>query len=228
MKKETFILDEKNITVYKNYENGCVLYLGESHSDEEQQDKIANRLKKLTGKTPWTLVFYSVNDRNNDLSPWKAPQSHGEEYFGGEGDATLKWLKERLTPYVEEGCDFHKRFIAGYSLAGLFSLWAFYESGIFNGAASCSGSLWIDGWDEYIKGRQAPKDSSVYLSLGIKEEKTKNPFMSLVGDRTRDQLSLCENDENISRTTLVMHPGGHFTETENRIAGGLAWLVSNE
>lgn len=228
MKKETFILDGKDITLYKNYDGGKILYLGESHADSEQQDKIANRLKKLTGKKPWSLVIYSVDDWNNDLSPWKAPQSHGDESFGGNGENTLLWIKEKLIPLVEKDGEYEKRYIAGYSLSGLFSLWAFYESDIFDGAASCSGSLWFEGWDEYIKGKTAKEDSVVYLSLGIKEEKTKNPWMSLVGDRTREQLTICENDKNIIRTTLTMHPGGHFTEPENRTAEALAWLVNEE
>ena len=228
MDKNKYTLGERNITVYKNYDGGDIIYLCESHADDEMMDKIASRLKKLTGKTPWSLVIFDVDDWNSALSPWKGKNSKGEEVFGGNGKETLSWIKNFLIPLCEDNKEFTKRYIAGYSLAGLFSLWSFYESDMFDGAASCSGSLWFDGWEKYIKSASACGASKVYLSLGMKEEKTNDRLMSTVGDMTRLTYEYIKNDENITDSALVMNPGGHFTEPENRIANAVTYLVKGE
>ncbi|MBR6801668.1 MAG: hypothetical protein IKM61_07955 [Eubacteriaceae bacterium] len=225
MEKINYVLDDRNITIYKNYDEGDVIYLCESHSDDEMMEKISARLKKLTGKTPWSFVIFDVKDWNNDLSPWKGRNSKDEDVFGGNGSKTLEWIKDRLIPFVEGEDKYSHRYISGYSLAGLFALWAFYETDLFDGVGSCSGSVWFDGWDEYMKCASANKPSKVYLSLGMKEEKTKDKLMATVGDRTRMQYEMAENDPSVEEKILVMNPGGHFTEPENRIASAVAWLV---
>ena len=51
---------------------------------------------------------------------------------------------------------------------------------------------------------------SVYLSLGGKEEKTKNAVMATVGDRTREQEKLLLEDPFAEQVVLEWNPGGHF------------------
>ena len=151
------------------------------------------------------------------------------EAFSGGAQDTLKWLINRCIPYVE-AClevDCCTRLIGGYSLAGLFSLYAFYESGAFSGAASCSGSLWYPGWTEYMQTRKAPQQSSIYLSLGRKEEKARNPLINTVGEKTRWQYEQILHDENVRTSAFVLNNGGHFTDVETRIAQGFAWLIEN-
>ena len=101
----------------------------------------------------------------------------------------MKWLLEEGVPYIDR--TYHvkeqEHWLAGYSLAGLFALWAAYECDIFSGIACCSGSLWFKDWDIYMREHTLKRKCSVYLSLGGKEEKTKNAVMATVGDRTREQ-----------------------------------------
>ncbi len=225
MKKERLTLDAKDILVCENYENGPVIYLPQSRISEEESEVLVNRIKKLTGKTPWKLVILGVENWNNDLSPWVGKDSGREKSFGGCGKDTLLWMQKELFPFIEKDPP-KKRYIAGYSLAGLFSLWAVLETDYFDGAASMSGSLWFDGWDEYISGSKVMKDSVVYISLGMKEEKTKDPLMSVVGIRTNATAEILKNDEKIKDLTLKMNPGGHFTEVSLRIADGISWLIN--
>ncbi len=92
-----------------------------------------------------------------------------------------------------------EHWLAGYSLAGLFALWAAYECDTFSGIACCSGSLWFKNWDIYMREHILKRKCSVYLSLGGKEEKTKNAVMATVGDRTREQEKLLLEDPFASR-----------------------------
>ena len=122
-----------------------------------------------------TLVSFPVTDWNRELSPWSARQAFGSEPFGGNAGETLRWILEELLPALAlpktMPC-----VLGGYSLAGLFSLWAAYQTNAFRAVAACSPSVWFDDWDTYIAAHE-PKTSHVYLSLGNKEHKTRNPLL---------------------------------------------------
>ena len=64
---------------------------------------------------------------------------------------------------------------------------------------------------------------AVYLSLGDKEEKTRNPVMRTVGDCVREAHAYLS--ENGMRTVLEWNPGNHFKEPDLRMAKGFAWLI---
>ena len=64
-----------------------------------------------------------------------------------------------------------KYYLGGYSLAGLFSLWACCQSGKFAGIAAASPSVWFPGFLTYLEENEV-KSPCIYLSLGDKEEKT--------------------------------------------------------
>lgn len=176
---------------------------------------------------PWLLIAYEGKDWNRDFSPWPAPAVSGKEDFAGEGGQLLRWLQEACIPYVESAYGGgYPHLLGGYSLAGLFSLWAFYESGAFQGVASCSGSLWYPGWDRFVQGRKEPENSLIYLSLGEKEERTKNQTMARVGDATRELYGMACRSDRVASCTLEWNPGGHFRDPELRMAKGFAWLLN--
>ena len=136
-------------------------------------------------------------------------------------------MLEEGVPYIDR--TYHvkeqEHWLAGYSLAGLFALWSAYECDIFSGIACCSGSLWFKNWDIYMREHTLKRKCSVYLSLGGKEEKTKNAVMATVGDRTREQEKLLLEDPLAERVVLEWNPGGHFADSGKRLAKGIKWLM---
>ena len=72
------------------------------------------------------------------------------------------------------------------------------------------------------------KAEKVYLSLGDKEEKTRNPVMRTVGDNIRKQYELLQADPVCGKCTLEMNPGNHFKEPDIRTAKGFAWLLNEQ
>ena len=80
-------------------------------------------------------------------------------------------------------------------------------------------------WDEYVLHHQIKHESNIYLSLGGKEEKTKNPVMARVGDRTRTQEQILRNDPKVKHTTLEFNSGGHFADAQKRLAKAVKWLL---
>ena len=69
-----------------------------------------------------------------------------------------------------------------------------------------------------------PFAKSIYLSLGDKAEKTKNPVMAQVGNAIRKLNELLT--EQIDNTVLEWNPGNHFIDSEKRTAKGFAWVMN--
>lgn len=195
---------------------------------EELKTHLNEYLNNKLPEEAYLLVAYEVEDWNHDFSIWE----YSELGFGGGGENTLEWIVQKCIPFIKdydhERYPFHKAYdfyIAGYSLAGLFSLWSFYKTNAFKGVVCCSGSLWFPKWDEFMKSVKAPENGYAYLSLGKKEEHTKNKWMATVGERTRMQEKYLSLDEGIKKYILEWNEGGHFTEPEKRMAKGMAWML---
>jgi predicted alpha/beta superfamily hydrolase len=170
-------------------------------------------------KMDFRLIALKVGNWNNDLSPWKAPAIFGNEDFGGGAEATLKEVLDLCTDRSKT------YYIGGYSLAGLFALWAAYQTDVFEGVAAASPSIWFPGVIEYIK-KNDIKASKVYLSLGDKEEKTKNPVMAQVGNKIREAYEYFENSQ--IGATLEWNPGNHFKDADLRTSKAFTWIISHK
>lgn len=141
--------------------------------------------------------------------------------FAGNACDTLSFVEKTLLPQLRS-VDI-PAIIGGYSLAGLFALWAAYVSDKFASAAAVSPSVWFAGWADFCESR-LPNANHIYLSLGKKEEKTRNKIMSAVGDNIRRQYKYFE--ESAIYSTLEWNDGGHFAEPEKRTAKGFAWGIN--
>ena len=216
--------------VWMHGQGGPAIYWGTAYDGAECTEHVAGIMADKLGDQPWMLVAYEMKNWNQSYSPWALPSVMGTDEFTGGAKETLAWLTDIGIPAIEENLQYRvsSRMLGGYSLSGLFSLFAFYESRMFDGVASCSGSLWYPGWKEYSEGQKAPKGSCVYLSLGRKEEKTRNRKMAVVGEMTRWQYGQVQPDRNVRASELIWHNGGHFADIDQRIAQGFIWLIEHE
>ena len=172
-------------------------------------------IRSLTD-VPFRLLALPVDRWNRDLSPWQAPAVFGKEPFGDGAEETLR----KLLPLCG---DKEKTYLlGGYSLAGLFSLWAAGRTDVFAGVAAASPSLWFPGFVPYLA-EHPVRCGAVCLSVGDKEEKARNRVLASVGDRIRETKSLLE--EQGVRCTLQIHPGNHFQEPDVRTAKAFAWVL---
>ena len=223
-------IDGKTCYIYDCGSSDVLLIQPVDDHDIEVLDSEVAEIQRLAGGAGFTLVAFKVDDWNADLSPWKAPPVFGSEGFAGGADTTLKYVTDQLIPELIGSRDMEpdaKIYIGGYSLAGFFALWAAYQTDLFSGVAAASPSVWFPGWIDYASGNTI-KTGKVYLSLGDKEEKTRNPVMRTVGDNIRRQHELLQTDHVCGKCTLEMNQGNHFREPDIRTAKGFAWLLNEQ
>lgn len=200
---------------YGNPSSDRILIQPADDYDLAGMEKEAETITALAGPD-FRLIAVKIADWNRDLSPWEAPAVFGKEAFGGGAEKTLA---ELLPLCAEEG---KRRYIGGYSLAGLFALWAASRTDAFAGVAAASPSVWFPGFLDDVKAR-GMRCGRVYLSLGDREEKTRNPVMATVGDRIR-ALSAWLSAHGTD-CVLEWNPGNHFRDPELRTAKAFAWLL---
>lgn len=210
----------------QNGTGGPVIFWGMYPHQQNEVEYLWESLLELVPEQNFLLVAFQVENWNRDFSPWEASAVFGKEGFAGQGLKTLRWLTEECVPHIDRTFDVKDRehWLMGYSLAGLFALWAAYESDVFSGIICCSGSLWFPDWDYYVRNHVIQSKCSVYLSLGGKEEKTKNKVMAAVGDRTRAQEGLLQEDSMVESVVLEWNAGGHFSDAGKRLAKGVRWM----
>ncbi len=225
---QQIIIDNKICNIEVKGEKAPVFIYVNEPSIPVGAEQIVEAFNKLNNKNDYIFIEIQIDDWDKNLSPWAVKSINNRE-FEGKGSETLNWVIENIIPYINNNYKEHKEiYLTGYSLSGLFALWGIYNTDVFNGAVCCSGSLWFPGWDEFILKNRIKKKSFVYLSLGGKEEKTKNPLMASVGINTRNQHSILKKESLIKSVILEMNPGGHFADTAMRVAKGINWIIKEK
>lgn len=165
-----------------------------------------------------------VRSWDDSLTPWPAPGlREGEKDFGGRAAETLAELVCEAIPTLEErhGLVPALRAICGYSLGGLFSLYAFTRDARFSACACLSGSLWYPGWVDRLREREFPGAGRyAYFSLGKKERGAGPRVMRSVQDDTEACAQICR--ERGCAVDYVLGPGNHMQHHTERLAAGLA------
>ena len=204
-----------------NYTDCPILYTHLSAEDAEA-------LISLLGNHRFILAAIDGVNWGQELSPWPAPRAfRGGKDFTGDADIYCKELAEQIIPSVEAalGITPAYRAITGYSMAGLFAIYSLYRTDIFHLAASVSGSLWYDGFLDFMKHNQPIRlPERVYFSLGDLESRTKNQKLAKVGACTQEANKLLNHSG--VKTIYEINIGNHFDEVLERIARGLCWLLN--
>lgn len=237
MNREQITISGRTCFLYQNAEATHLLIQPVDEHDLEVLDQEVLALQASFGRsdtigkqtnTPFSLIALLIEDWNQELTPWPAPAVFGKIPFGDGASNTLAFITERLLPKMAADGIYNanmKLLLGGYSLAGLFALWSSYQTDLFDGVAAASPSVWFPRWIDYVA-ESKPSAKSIYLSLGDKEEKAKNPVMAHVGNAIRKQHELLTGQG--VNTILEWNAGNHFVDSEKRMAKGFAWLLNNQ
>lgn len=221
----TFATGSKTVFVFHNNRPGSpVIYLN-TYSNEGQK---VYEAAQTVGCPPFSLVVVSDLAWSHDMAPWNSPAAfkNGEPFTGGADDY-LRLLVEEIIPRAEKDLASPPawRGIAGYSLAGLFALYAIYQTDVFSRVGCMSGSLWFPGFKEYVLSHEPKRwPDCIYFSLGDKEAKTRNPVLKTVQEKTEEIQTFYQN-KGID-TVFRLNPGNHFVQGIERTVAGIHWLLS--
>lgn len=205
-----------------------LLQMADNH-DLSVIDEEVRLIGELSGGKSFCLKAVKVKSWNDDLSPWPAPAVFGSEGFGGGAAETLDYLLREVIPEggandAENAPAGQRIFLGGYSLAGLFALWAGYRTDRFKRIAAASPSVWFPGFTDCMR-ENTMRAEAVYLSLGDREERTRNPVMSQVGNAIRagEEILKAQGVECV----LEWNKGNHFKDAALRTAKAFAWVMKS-
>ena len=208
-----------------------VVQLVSLHQQEDLQREVEllfSALGQLSAfHSPLSPLFVAVPiaDWELELMPWAEPAVSSRPEVGSGAGETLLFLTEELLPALSSLLSSAAPVVlGGYSLAGLFALWAACQTDRFAVVAAGSPSLWAGDWPAYAA-HNPMMAKQVYLSLGDREERSRNKTFARVGDRIRDEHQRLQQQLGMENTTLVWEQGGHFADPAARMARAFVWCL---
>lgn len=215
-----------------------VLLIQPSARHEEKNDGVRREVNLIAQASPtgFAMVFFDCVEWARALMPWADDAVSRDAEVGRHAPDTLRFIEHTLLPWLRERFGALPCIIGGYSLGGLFALWAARNTDAFTAVAAASPSLWINGWGEYaaahpILSPQATiqnsksRSSAIHLSLGDREEHCRNQRMKRIGDCVRAEHALLCQQLSPTAVTLRWHEGGHFGAEAERTAEAFAWCI---
>lgn len=155
---------------------------------EGVKGNLCDGLKGLSEKYGISIALIEDVNWNDDLTPWPAEGVFKKaKPFGGKATLFLERLTNEIVPETERdlGIEDAERTLLGVSLSGLFAVWAAFHTDAFANIISLSGSLWYDGFVEWMKEQTpSPHLKKVCMLLGEKEKNSKEKRMATVEERT--------------------------------------------
>lgn len=203
-----------------------LLLIQPSARHEEKADGLCREMEMIRRgcDTGLAMAAFDCGNWAQALMPWHDAAVSKDPEAGIHAHDTLRYVELELLPWLRSRYGNLPCIIGGYSLGGLFALWAARESEAFEAVAAASPSLWIDKWNDYALAHPVHA-KSVYLSLGDREEHCRNVRMKAIGNCVRDEYKrLCLQLE-ASRTVLEWNRGGHFGEEAERTARAFGWCI---
>ena len=199
----------------------CYVILPEKLKESEHQWLIS-----MAEKHSANFVIISGVNWEEDLTPWKAPGLKGGE-FDGKARYFLDMLKTDLFFNLEASMRIVKpeRSILGVSLSGLFAVWASLNLPLFSAVGSVSGSLWYDGFLEWMKEHTDTVTERYYFSLGDKEKDGKNKRLASVEEATLEAVDLLKSVG--KEVTFEYNEGNHFGPLIERIEKAITNLLTD-
>ena len=205
-----------------------------------------------------SLVNVGVDLWEENFSPWCAPRVFAKgPNFGDGAQKTLDTLINQVIPWAESELTESPayRVLVGYSLAGLFSLWAGVSqpgvsqqvargcqhdaaepqlsapaapepAAIFQRIGAVSGSFWFPGLLDYVD--QQLGGGAVGLThayLSLGDREARTPNPQIMHVRENAEL-LASKLESAGITSMFeLNRGNHFQNVEGRMQKALDWLV---
>ena len=179
------------------------------------------------------FVLIASNNRTDDYTPWPLLASETLLMdFGGKAEEHLSFIKTCVVPFCESEYGFassaEKRVIGGYSLGGLFSLYAAVNTDLFGTVLSCSSSLWYSDFLDYLK-EHAFKAAhpKLYMSVGDQEGTTATNLTAAQTSNTIALKDFYEPKFQAGDFKFTLEEGNHGNDISGRAWRAIEWVEEN-
>lgn len=178
------------------------------------REDLFDGLKELSEKYGFSIAVIENINWNDDMTPWTAEGVFKKaKPFGGQAASFLGKLTNEIIPEIEKtlGVKDAVRTIMGVSLSGLFAVWTGFTTDALTNIISISGSLWYDGFVEWME-KQTPSPclKKVCMLLGEKEKNAKDKRMATVEERTHAAAEILKANSQAS-VLFELVDGTHFS-----------------
>lgn len=193
----------------------CYMILPEGIKGE-----LCDGLKALSEKHDVSIAIIEDVNWNDDLTPWPAAGVFKKaKPFGGKAALFLNKMIDEIIPNTEKelGIEDAERTLLGVSLSGLFAVWSTFNADAFTNIFSISGSLWYDGFVEWMKEQTpSPQLKKVFMLLGEKEKNSKEKRMATVEERTIAAANILKAKSQAA-VSFELVEGTHFSPIMPRL-----------
>ena len=181
--------------------------------------------------SPFSLACIEISESqwNTLLAPWDTPKNF-PKYLRCQGGAKdfLKTLIENIVPQIQahlsHPCGLQT--IAGYSLAGLFSVFAMCQWDQVAGVCAVSGSFWYPDFQAwFLEHIPTHLPRCVYFSTSEKEWDSKNSRLSSL-KFTLETMEKSLAQKGV-KTICQINSGNHFQNATLRLATGIEWMLNH-
>ena len=182
---------------------------------------------------PLNFVLLNANNRTDDYTPWPLQASETMPMdFEGKAEEHLSFISTHVIPFCESEYGFassaEKRVIGGYSLGGLFSLYAAVNNDLFGTVLSCSSSLWYPDFLDYLKEHPfKATHPKLYMSVGDQEGTTAT---NLTAEQTSNTIALKDFYEpkfQAGDFKFTLEEGNHGNNISGRAWRAVEWVEEN-
>ena len=188
---------------------------------------MAAMLEPMVGKTisPFALASIPDIDWDRDYTPWPSIELQGRDMAGG-ADRLIAETQAPLLACAEIALgNVERAGIIGYSLGGLFALYAAsLADAPFECAASVSGALWYERFVDYAASAPFPRLKRAYVSLGRKEAKVNRGPMARNAEAIEAIYALLAARLGEDNAAFEWNNGNHFFEVPQRVAKAIVYL----
>lgn len=223
MKQQIIGIGQRDVLLYGDDHPQVLLVQTVGQHERETVEYGTNLIAELT-HVPFLMAAVDVSGWENERVAWSKVEVTRQMAVGKWTTEALRNILDTLLPKLHRQYGQLPVIIGGYSLGGLFSLWAASLTDRFTAIAAASPSLWVRGWTAFAEANPIQAQFA-YLSLGDQEEHTKNSTFARIGDSVRREHELLLRQLAPDHSTLVWEQGNHFAETDARLARAFAWCI---
>ena len=179
------------------------------------------------------FVLLNANIRTDDYTPWPLQASETMPMdFGGKAEEHLSFITTHVIPFCESEYGFassaENRVIGGYSLGGLFSLYAAVNTDFFGTVLSCSSSLWYPGVLDYLKEHSFKAvHPKLYMSVGDQEGMTSTNLTAEQTSNTMLLKNFYEPTFEPNDFKFILEEGNHGNNIPRRVEHAVEWVEEN-